>query len=111
MGDVGELSSWDLDFWTQRAILLPGAKFREYPTALTHSFLVREWSEKLGYGGAEGISWFRDPFPSQGESWDDLEMFYIVQFFSFLVDIGPQGSISAGCQFFYPVAFYWKAVQ
>ena len=36
----------------------------------------------------------------------DLEMFYIVEFGSVLVDIGRQGSISAGCQIFYPVAFF-----
>ena len=43
---------------------------------------------------------------SQGESWGDVEMFYIVQFLSFLINIGTWGLISAGCQFFYLVAFY-----
>ena len=36
----------------------------------------------------------------------DLEMFYIVEFGSVLVNIGTRGSISAGCQIFYPVAFF-----
>ena len=33
-------------------------------------------------------------------------MFYIVQFFEFLVKLGSWGLISAGCQFFYLVAFF-----
>ena len=36
----------------------------------------------------------------------DLEMFYIVEFASVLVNIGARGSISAGCLSFYPVAFF-----
>ena len=36
----------------------------------------------------------------------DLEMFYIVESGSVLVNIGVRGSISAGCQIFYPVAFF-----
>ena len=36
----------------------------------------------------------------------DLEMFYIVEFDSVLANIGLWGSISAGCQIFYPVAFF-----
>ena len=48
---------------------------------------------------------------SQGESWGDLEMFYIVDFFSVLVNIDPWGSIYAGCQFFYPLALFWEAVN
>ena len=36
----------------------------------------------------------------------DLEMFYIVEFGSVLVNIGARGSISAGCLIFYPVAFF-----
>ena len=36
----------------------------------------------------------------------DLEMFYIVEFGSVLVNIGAGGSISAGCLIFYPVAFF-----
>ena len=43
---------------------------------------------------------------SQGESCGDLEMFYIVEFLSVLVNVGPSGSISAMCQFFYLVAFF-----
>ena len=41
----------------------------------------------------------------------DLEMFYIVEFGSVLVNIGARGSISAGCLSFYPVAFFLKAVS
>ena len=41
----------------------------------------------------------------------DLEMFYIVEFGSVLVNIGGRGSISAGCQIFYLVAFFLKAVS
>ena len=36
-------------------------------------------------------------------------MFYIVEFDLVWVNIGPWGSISAGCQVFYPVAFFLKA--
>ena len=36
----------------------------------------------------------------------DLEMFYIVEFGSVLVNIGARGSISAGCLILYPVAFF-----
>ena len=43
--------------------------------------------------------------------WLDLEMFYIVEFGSVLVNIGARGSISAGCLSFYPVAFFLKAVS
>ena len=36
----------------------------------------------------------------------DLEMFYIVEFGSVLLNIGERGSIFAGCLIFYPVAFF-----
>ena len=45
---------------------------------------------------------------SQGEFWDDVEMSYIVEFMIFLVNICLGGPISAGCQNFYPVAFFWR---
>ena len=46
---------------------------------------------------------------SQGEFWNEVEMAYtIVEFLILLLNICLRGPISAGCQNFYPVAFFGR---
>ena len=75
--------------------------------------LVAAYSFRNGENSAKLVktcSWL-SPY-SQGEFRDDVEMSYIVEFMIFLVNICLGGPISAGCQKFYPVAFFgWHPID
>ena len=71
--------------------------------------LVAAYSFRNGENSAKLVKTCSWPSPySQGEFRDDVEMSYIVEFMIFLVNICLGGPISAGCQNFYPVAFFWR---